>query len=147
MTTEISPLADSVEMTKIFLPNHICHKNAARLLLGVLVPPMDFISKRYIQFNAQCPREGWQRKSFGNAYCQRLERTARFLTLAQECRVGLCVGFLCLLKFKQNQNDIYNLMHNALARDGSGNPLAMLIAKDWSVQPGSAAQRNATQVP
>jgi hypothetical protein len=44
MTTEISPLADSVEMTKIFLPNHICRKNAARLLLGVLVPPMDFIS-------------------------------------------------------------------------------------------------------
>ncbi len=29
------------------------------------------------------PREGWQRKSFGNAYCQRLERTARFRCLAE----------------------------------------------------------------
>jgi len=53
-------------------------------LRGVLVPlKIQAKSKRYIQFNAQCPREGWQRKSFGNAYCQRLERTARFRCIAE----------------------------------------------------------------
>lgn len=30
-------------------------------------------------------------------------------------------------------------MHNALARDGSENPLVIPIDKDCSVQPGSAA--------
>jgi hypothetical protein len=67
MTTEISPLADSVEMTKIFLPNHIWRNNTAQLFACCSCATKGFYIQTTDSNNAQCPREGWQRKSFGES--------------------------------------------------------------------------------
>ena len=83
MTTEISPLADSVEMTKIFLPNHIWRNYTAQLFACCSCSTKGFYIQTTDSNNALFPREGWQRKSFGNAYWQRLERTARFRCIAE----------------------------------------------------------------